>query len=1201
MIVHQINLNKAKLANDHLCQKMLEDRVSLYLLQEPYYYKSKLIGIPRGYVAFGEKDSRAIIIAHESLNLIYVNEFSSKDMTVCLFETESIKRFYISMYLDIHMEPVSSNMITFADFLAESNGNAIFGIDSNAHSSFWNSEDTNSRGQKLEEFILTYNMYVLNEGESATFRTSRFATIIDITLALGAKDDIHSWNVSEKYFFSDHQMIEFKVEGKLPKPKKVSQINWNLFSKLAEKQRPNYCTWSTNTIDAEAEKIEFLLKEALNKSTFLKPLKKKSLKWFTADLQKEKKVVLQLVHKYRTNPTAENERNLKSANKTYFKKVRKAKRKSWKEFCDSICSPESMAKLEKVMKAEPRKNLGMLQYSNGDFTRTPNEAIELAMSTFFPGSQPLPIDEVEVENFNTDSKILYDLSFDSFITEGKVKKAFYSFGPDKSPGLDGITPRALQALGTLAIIRITILFKVCIEIGYTPERWRCSKVVFMAKPNKESYSKVGSFRPLTLSSFLLKALERLVIWELEEKTFKIRPVSSNQHAFRKGFSTDTALSSLVDKIESSITRGSCTLVVFCDIEGAFNSVSSKSALQAMIDFNLPSNIVEWYKQFHTNRYAVVDALGIKSKRKLLKGISQGGVASPCIWNLVFDSFLELFKGPVKATGYADDGALYLHGFDPPTMVDLMESALKLAVEWGTRHGLTMNPAKTTAMFFHRKNKFRMPRKVKMSGVELEYSETCKYLGITLDTRLRYKVHIEQKVKSARKHILKIRSAIGTLWGPNARALRWSYQTIILSSICYGSVVWARACSDSVTRQKLAKINRLMSCTMMPTRKGTPTAGLEVILNMPPIDLKVEETALKAMLRVLPSSQSSWDGIGKSGTGHLLWGSRRLDELGIKPNNLDSTSSISVSRNFQIDLGSFNSGLPLTDSSTVCYTDGSRTLEGTGYGLGISRQDFMIVSENGNLGKNTSVFQAEVFAIHRACDKLLESSSKDVTIFSDSQSALLALESVKIKSKVVENCLVKLNQLSQISRVQLKWVKAHDDHPGNEFADSEAKLGTVNSKNLVKIFEPVSLAKVKITKAMISSWNRRWKSSTEYRQTKIWFPSVDPKKSKYFLNLSRSELGIVVQFITGHNRLNRHESLMSADRDPTCRLCLEAEETSWHLMCDCPALWKVRAEIFGVHFMDQNPKWTPNQFISMAHRAKLIELNSASSAPNVLDA
>ena len=63
------------------------------------------------------------------------------------------------------------------------------------------------------------------------------------------------------------------------------------------------------------------------------------------------------------------------------------------------------------------------------------------------------------------------------------------------------------------------------------------------------------------------------------------------------------------------------------------------------------------------------------------------------------------------------------------------------------------------------------------------------------------------------------------------------------------------------------------------------------------------------------------------------------------------------------------------------------------------------------------------------------------IRSDSQAAVLALQSSFIHSSIVEECLTTLNRLSEKNKVILQWIKAHVGHVGNEAADLYAKLGS----------------------------------------------------------------------------------------------------------------------------------------------------------------
>ena len=1200
MYVNQLNCNKSKLCNDHICHLMSQKK-EIFCLQEPYYYRNRMVGIPKDYKVYGETNSRAAILAPSSFELIYVNEYSCKDITLCYMTSSNW--YFASIYLDIHEDPVHPYFEKMVDYFNSINANAVFCIDTNSHSYLWNSRDENERGEKLTDFILSSNLIVLNEGSTPTWKTSRGESIIDVTLGLGNIERVKSWVVdTENFNFSDHRTIVFEIGGiKKPPAKLFPKINWELYSKTVKFEPVFYSQWDYKTIETESQRIEDIICNALLACTKYLPAKVYKTAWWTNELQSQKQEVIRLAKIKLRHPTAANIDSYASARKAFSKNVRKAKRAHWREFLESIDSPKNMTRLNKVISKSSAKNdISLLKRSDGTYTNSVKSTLELLMKTHLPGCEPVTQikNKLPAQETVTCDKIFYDLNFDSFITEEKVKMAFDSFDPFKAPGPGkvGIPPKALQLLGVEGIRRITNLYKACIEIGYSPLKWRVCKLIFLAKPNKPDYSLSKAYRGISLMSWFQKGLEKLCLWEIEEKVLSVNGLSKTQHAFRRGYSTETALSAFVDKTESAILRNSIVLSVFCDINQAFDCLQTETILEKMRQKNVPEKILNWYKHSIQNRYSESSLKGETILMRPILGSQQGAIISPLSWNLVFEGFLDLHKsGPVQAQAFADDGVLYIVGKDPSVMLDLMQEALNKTAQWGVKNGLTFSAEKTTAMFFHRKYKWKHPnRKLKLSGVEINYTDRQTFLGLYFDPKLSFTDHINQKIAKVKKHLMLIRNAIGTMYGPSPKALYWAYNGIILPSLTYGSVVWARACSSKAIRDKLSKLNRLIACCMLPMRKGSPTEGLEVILNLPPLDLKIEQLALKAMLRVLPHNQTKWDGVGTNRKliGHLKWGLNKLKELVIDPFNNDSYhSSLNVSRQFQVDFKSFDKGLPISESSTICYTDGSRMNDSSGYGLGITRGDILVANENGQLDSRNTVFQAEVYAIHKACVKLREIGTRDVTIFSDSQSALSAIGSVKIRSKVVSNCIRELNSLGNTSDVKLMWVKAHCDHSGNEYADSEAKLGTTNVDNLVKLALPKSYAIGKISLAMYNQWNSRWIASKDCRQTKIWFPVVNIKKSNHLLNLKRRDLGHMVQFITGHNRLNYQQNKIDPSVNPFCRFCLQEKEESWHLIGKCPYFRPSRRDIFKSDFLDlkPNPEWQVWQLKRFIQKKELKEM------------
>ena len=97
-----------------------------------------------------------------------------------------------------------------------------------------------------------------------------------------------------------------------------------------------------------------------------------------------------------------------------------------------------------------------------------------------------------------------------YIDEFKVARSFNSFGPLKVAGPDDIKPIIIQMLDIGMISLITKTYKLVIKTGYTPTAWRQMCVIFLPKIGKSDYASPKSYRLITLSSFLLKGLERVI-------------------------------------------------------------------------------------------------------------------------------------------------------------------------------------------------------------------------------------------------------------------------------------------------------------------------------------------------------------------------------------------------------------------------------------------------------------------------------------------------------------------------------------------------------------------------------------------------------------------------------------------------------------------------------------------------------------------
>nr|XP_012214795.1 PREDICTED: RNA-directed DNA polymerase from mobile element jockey-like [Linepithema humile] len=116
--------------------------------------------------------------------------------------------------------------------------------------------------------------------------------------------------------------------------------------------------------------------------------------------------------------------------------------------------------------------------------------------------------------------------------------------------------------------------------------------MFIPKAERTSYTKSKDFRPISLTSFLLKTLEKLVDAYLRETTLWRYSFHKNQHVYRPGYSTETAVHQTVAFIEEQLERKGYAVGAFLDIEGAFNNTPHEVVCEEAARRGVPMKLVE---------------------------------------------------------------------------------------------------------------------------------------------------------------------------------------------------------------------------------------------------------------------------------------------------------------------------------------------------------------------------------------------------------------------------------------------------------------------------------------------------------------------------------------------------------------------------------------------------------------------------------
>lgn len=167
---------------------------------------------------------------------------------------------------------------------------------------------------------------------------------------------------------------------------------------------------------------------------------------------------------------------------------------------------------------------------------------------------------------------------------------------------------------------------------------------------------------------------------------------------------------------------------------------------------------------------------------------------------------------------------------------------------------------------------------------------------------------------------------------------------------------------------------------------------------------------------------------------------------------EEASSPNWNKKYTTNIDSIEDGNPSEEGDLIVFTDGSKYKENhTGAGaiiFDMQANDRMLETSQ-YLGKMLTVFQSEVYAINMVTKYLLDKNctNKTIIIHTESFSSLQALAGIEINLKQIKLTIENLNKLATQNQVEIRWVKAHVGHPGNEIADELAKKGTEDIENV----------------------------------------------------------------------------------------------------------------------------------------------------------
>ena len=220
-----------------------------------------------------------------------------------------------------------------------------------------------------------------------------------------------------------------------------------------------------------------------------------------------------------------------------------------------------------------------------------------------------------------------------------------------------------------------------------------------------------------------------------------------QFGFRKQYSTNHALVSIVEKIRDALDKNMYTCGVFIDLEKAFDTVNHQILLSKLYHYGIRGIANMWFSSYLSGRSQSVTLNGIaSSKMNVSCGVPQGSILGPLLF-LLYVNDMNLAVRSSIVHHFADDTNLLYSNRSLKKIKTVVEKDLAYLYDWLCANRLSLNAGKTEFIIFRpSRKKLDLRITLRLHHTKLFESPKIKYLGLILDNKLNWKPHIMELSK-----------------------------------------------------------------------------------------------------------------------------------------------------------------------------------------------------------------------------------------------------------------------------------------------------------------------------------------------------------------------------------------------------------------------------------------------------------------------
>ena len=405
-------------------------------------------------------------------------------------------------------------------------------------------------------------------------------------------------------------------------------------------------------------------------------------------------------------------------------------------------NPKAFYTFAKRFKA-PVSSVGPLLDSDDQLQSDPTKMgsiLQEQYSRAFSDPNKANLSEVRTSKVVDEPHAITDIDFN----EQDILDAIKAMNRTSAAGPDKFQAVILKECGHVLAPVITQLWRASLDSGNIASKFKSQSVIPLFKKGKRSIA--ANYRPVSLTSHLIKMFERVIRAKLVDYIVAQDIINHDQHGFRAGRSCLTQLLHHVEDIMEDLNADSNADILYLDFSKAFDKVDHAILLKKLRLYGIHGKAYRWLQNFISGRTQHVVVDGIESIIiAVLSGVPQGTVLGPLLFILYINDLFQVVKHS-KVKVFADDSKLHKN-ISTPSDSMLLQEDLNAVVRWAVANNMELNESKFQLLQHGKNEQLKQPYTLP-SGISISSEVVVKDLGVYIDQELRWRQHIAKKTAEA---------------------------------------------------------------------------------------------------------------------------------------------------------------------------------------------------------------------------------------------------------------------------------------------------------------------------------------------------------------------------------------------------------------------------------------------------------------------